>query len=600
MTSQALYNRWRGQTFDDILGQEHITATLRNQIRVGRIGHAYLFTGVRGTGKTSTARILAKAVNCVGDTDAPPCNECHICRTITTGRSLDLIEIDAASNRGIDEIRELRERVSFVPQETRYKVYVIDEVHMLTKEAFNALLKTLEEPPEHVIFVLCTTEAYRLPDTILSRCQRYDFRRATVQTVAVKLQRICAAEGIEITPEALDYVARRGAGSFRDAESLLDQVAAYADSVIDLEFVQRALGVVPAEAITRLISTMLHGDAAEGLTIINSAMDQGADPRQFLSEILEQLRAILLLGVGSQEQLVALGPETIVSLRSLLREEGFSGPLLLKAIRTFQTAGQELRNAVHPQLPLELALVETVLAQSKSDPMPMQPASLDSGQRRTTPGESAAPTAGQPAPLAKSTAPKGRQASPGADRADAPTAKPSPEAALEQPNRVPAPVESEPGEETADETETSASPPMTLEWVRAKWGQVVNRTAAHHPSLQGLLTDAYPVRVRDDVIRVACATSFKCDTLADAKRSAQVEGIMQQVLGAPCRIECVVGSPEERQSATTDADPRDEHLFSRAERQEGREQALRNHPAVRALEQRGAKVTRVELDDSDE
>jgi len=180
MSTIALYNKWRGQTFDDLLGQDHITNTLRNQIKAGRIGHAYLFTGLRGTGKTSTARIMAKAVNCLGDTDDPPCNQCHICQSLTDGRSLDLIEIDGASNRGIDEIRDLRDRVNFAPNECRYKVYVIDEVHMLTKEAFNALLKTLEEPPEHVIFILCTTEPHRLPDTVLSRCQRFDFRRGSL------------------------------------------------------------------------------------------------------------------------------------------------------------------------------------------------------------------------------------------------------------------------------------------------------------------------------------------------------------------------------------------------------------------------------------
>jgi DNA polymerase-3 subunit gamma/tau len=215
MTSQALYNRWRSQTFDDVLGQEHITGTLKNQIRAGRIGHAYLFTGLRGTGKTSMARIMAKAVNCVGDTDSPPCNVCHMCTTITEGRCLDLMEIDAASNRGIDEIRELRERVGFVPHEARFKVYVIDEVHMLTKEASSALLKTLEEPPPHVIFIMCTTEPHRLLDTILSRCQRFDFRRASVPTLLTKLRQICDGESLAVDPDALEYIARRAAGSFR-------------------------------------------------------------------------------------------------------------------------------------------------------------------------------------------------------------------------------------------------------------------------------------------------------------------------------------------------------------------------------------------------
>ena len=293
MVTQALYNKWRGQSFAEILGQEHITTTLQNQIRAGRIGHAYLFTGVRGTGKTSTARIMAKAVNCVGKTESPPCNQCHICASITDGRSLDLIEIDGASNRGIDEIRDLRDKVNFAPSECRYKVYVIDEVHMLTNEAFNALLKTLEEPPSHVIFILCTTEPYRLPDTVLSRCQRFDFRKGSVAVLKDKLGTICRQEGIAIAPDALDYIARRSTGSFRDAESLLDQLAAYGSSEITLELVHQVLGSVPSALVTRLIASLLVGDVGTGLQAINQAMDGGAEPRQFLGEILDHLRALI-------------------------------------------------------------------------------------------------------------------------------------------------------------------------------------------------------------------------------------------------------------------------------------------------------------------
>src|SRR5512146_22591 len=243
MSGQALYRKWRSQTFDEIIAQEHVTRTLQNALRGGRVSHAYLFTGPRGTGKTSTARILAKALNCLAeDPAARPCNQCSICVGITEGRQLDLIEIDAASNRGIDEIRELRDKIGFRPSEARYKVYIIDEVHMLTKEAFNALLKTLEAPPPHAIFVLATTEPDRVPETVRSRCQRFDFRRVPTQKIAQHLGRILEAEGSRAAPEALLAIARRATGSMRDAISLLDQLLSYGDEVIGLARVESVLG----------------------------------------------------------------------------------------------------------------------------------------------------------------------------------------------------------------------------------------------------------------------------------------------------------------------------------------------------------------------
>ncbi len=576
MTSQALYNRWRSQTFDDVLGQEHITNTLRNQIRAGRVGHAYLFTGVRGTGKTSTARILAKAVNCIGEMEDPPCNSCRICESITSGRSLDLIEIDGASNRGIDEIRELRERVNFVPQDARYKVYVIDEVHMLTREAFNGLLKTLEEPPSHVIFVLCTTEAYRLPETILSRCQRFDFRRAPARLIAQKLARICASEGVQVTPEALEYIARRGAGSFRDAESLLDQVASYASEEIDVALVQRVLGVASAEAVSELIGAMLHGDAAFGLELINTAMDQGVDPRQFLGEILDQLRAMLLMVMGSEDPAETLAPITRETLGTLVREEGFSVALLAKAIRIFQTAGQELRNAVRQQLPLELALVEVVLERS---------AGVAPRPRETLAAESRAVV---------SEAPSQGQA---AAEANPPTVRgpvtPESESASESPPKEPV--------APAEVTISASGQPqaLTLDWVRARWRQVLSKVAVRNPSVGAALNLAYPLRARDGVITVGCAKAFERDTLADAKRSALVEQVLAEVLGMPCRIECVVAPPPEGLAPSARSAPPEGGLFSETDRQNERERALREHPAVKALEQRGGQITHIELNEDD-
>ena len=257
MGTQALYRRWRSRTFAEILGQDHVTHTLLNALRHDRIAHAYLFSGPRGTGKTTTARVLAKAVNCLDPQDGEPCNRCEICCRLNEGRSLDLIEIDAASNRGIDEIRDLRAKIAFSPSECRYKVYVVDEVHMLTNEAFNALLKTLEEPPPHAIFVLATTEPHKIPATVLSRCQRFGFRRVSMASLEKKLRMICERENVCVESPALDAIARYAAGSFRDAESLLDQLVSCGAEVIALEDVRGVLGSAPAEVVSGIVGAAI-------------------------------------------------------------------------------------------------------------------------------------------------------------------------------------------------------------------------------------------------------------------------------------------------------------------------------------------------------
>ena len=280
MADQALYLKYRPQTFEEVVGQEPIMRTLRNALRQGKIRHAYLFTGPRGTGKTTTARLLAKAVNCQAPEGERPCNACAICVAINEGRLLDLIEIDAASNRGIDEIRDIREKVGFRPNEGRFKVYVLDEAHMLTEPAFNALLKTLEEPPPHVIFALVTTDPHKIPATIASRCQRFDFRRISLQAIANRLAYIADREAIAVEPAALELIARQGTGAMRDAISLLDQLGSYGTE-ITLDQVQMVLGTVASEAAGDLVSCLAQGDVAGGLDQINRTLGDGLDPRQY-------------------------------------------------------------------------------------------------------------------------------------------------------------------------------------------------------------------------------------------------------------------------------------------------------------------------------
>ncbi|HEX9116477.1 MAG TPA: DNA polymerase III subunit gamma/tau, partial [Anaerolineae bacterium] len=343
--AQALYRRWRSQTFEDVVGQEHIALTLRNALRDGRLSHAYLFTGPRGTGKTSTARILAKAINCLDeDPAARPCNHCRVCAAITEGSFLDLIEIDAASNRGIDEIRDLREKIGFRPSDGRYKVYIIDEVHMLTKEAFNALLKTLEEPPAHAVFVLATTEPDRVPETVRSRCQRFDFRRIPTAAIVQHLQVILAQESGQAAPEALAAIARRATGSMRDAISLLDQLLSYGDEIISLERVTGVLGLVDAQMIGRLVGAMAAADTAEGLTLINQMVAQGVDLGQLVDQILSYLRSLLFVQVTHAVDALDLSQEVAVAITH--QAEATPANWTLAAAREFLEARAGLREQV--------------------------------------------------------------------------------------------------------------------------------------------------------------------------------------------------------------------------------------------------------------
>jgi DNA polymerase-3 subunit gamma/tau len=361
--TQALYRRWRSQTFEDVVGQEHVSMTLHNALRDGHMSHAYLFAGPRGTGKTSTARILAKAINCLAENPAErPCNRCRICAAITDGSLLDLIEIDAASNRGIDEIRDLREKIGFRPGEARYKVYIIDEVHMLTKEAFNALLKTLEEPPPHAVFVLATTEPDRVPETVRSRCQRFDFRRIPTDRIVEHLQKILEREGGQASPEALAAIARRATGSMRDAISLLDQLLSYGDDVISVERVAGVLGLVDGQMIGQLVQDMADGNAGNGLALINRMVAEGVDLGQLVDQILVYLRAVLFVQVTRAPDALDLSQEVA---EAVVRQAGASKPaFMLSAIREFLDARAALREQVPgvPQLPIELAFLRAGLA----------------------------------------------------------------------------------------------------------------------------------------------------------------------------------------------------------------------------------------------
>ena len=352
----ALYRKWRPQTFKDLVGQEHISRTLANAITSGHIGHAYLFAGPRGTGKTSTAKILAKALNCEHGPTPEPCGQCEQCRKIADGSSMDVFEIDAASNRGIDEIRDLRETVKFAPVDGRYKVYIIDEVHMLTTEAFNALLKTLEEPPAHVVFILATTEAHKVPPTIQSRCQRYDFKRITVEEIESRLRYITAEMKMEAEDEALAMIAIQADGGMRDALSILDQCAALAEGTITAERVRQILGLVGHDWIYKMTEALAARNVQEALQILAELLRDGKDLKQVLSELSLHLRSLMIFQAAGTVEAMDLyaEPQDVLQEQSKL----FAPEVLPRMIARLHEAMTEMKWSPQPRITVEVALME--------------------------------------------------------------------------------------------------------------------------------------------------------------------------------------------------------------------------------------------------
>ncbi len=495
--AQALYRKWRPLNWDQVVGQEHVVQTLRNSVVAERVAHAYLFAGPRGTGKTTTARLLAKAVNCLDDEiTARPCNQCDHCQAVNQARFLDLIEIDAASNTSVDDVRDLREKINFSPNQGRYKVYIVDEVHMLSTAAFNALLKTLEEPPDHAIFILATTEIHKIPATVLSRCQRHEFRRIPLNSIISQLKEIAAEEGIPVDDQALSLVARQSTGSLRDAISLLDQLASTGQE-ITLDLALTILGTATSQSVLNLIDALLEGDAAAGLDTIHRTLDAGSDPRQFGRQVVDYLRNLLLVRMGNASQVDATAELRVQIAR---HAQGFDVPRLLMIIKTFNYAANDARNAWQPALPLEMAFVESikntphepdkkvVLVEEPEKPAQVQPPSKRVSEERQ---EKAIPEA-----------------------------------------------------ETAQRDESEADSPegaVTLKLVRDNWDHLLGVMRQHNPQTEALLRSSRLLGVKDGAVYFGFSEVLK--TRMEKSENMQIAlRVFQEVLNVEVPIRCVVST----------------------------------------------------------
>jgi len=506
MTSQVFYRKWRPQTLAEVVGQEQVTQTLLNALKSGRVSHAYLFCGPRGTGKTTTGRILAKAVNCLTDGKGEPCNTCSMCQSITEGRALDVIEIDAASNTGVDNIRDLRERANYAPGEARHKVYIIDEVHMLSTSASNALLKTLEEPPPHVIFILATTEAHKVLPTITSRCQHFDFRRISRTDTATKLTRICEKEGIHMETEALHLIAKSATGSLRDAENLLEQLTTYYGSEVSLQQAQNILGITGDQRVKEVVKHIIGNDISAGIKTINSVNNDGLDLRQFNRELVEYLRGLLLIKTGSDEA-VDFTAEDVAELKALADKAPLAQ--ILKAIKLFSQLELSFDN--YSTLPLELALVDCAQPSEEEKISPVRE------DKPKLPKAAKAPT-----PPATPPQPKKPTKQPAKESEPAPTTTPPP-----PPEDKVAPLKA--GSE--------------IEQLKLNWKQVMEQApddTKKTPAIAILRSAGInPTAIEDDTVVLVFKYSYHKEQIEKPENQQISEKIISSFLGRPCHVRCI-------------------------------------------------------------
>jgi DNA polymerase III subunit gamma/tau len=524
----ALYRTHRPQDFGQVVGQAHVVQTLRNAVELDRVAHAYLFAGPRGTGKTSMAKILAKSINCEQGPTVTPCLVCESCRSIHDATAIDVIEMDAASHRGIDDIREIRDRVALRPARSRMKVYIVDEAHMLTKEASNAVLKTLEEPPDHVVFVLCTTELQAMLPTIRSRCQRFVFQRPGLGEISEVLRRIATAEGIEIDDAAVQLVARAASGSFRDGVTILDQLSTAQSSAIGAEDVRALLGTADEASLFGTIDLVGAGDAAGLLRLVDDLAESGTDLASFTTGLLGHLRGLFLTQQLGQPPL-DLGLSDHEQERMREQAEAVTPRSVVRLIDLLRTVVDDVKEGGDPRLPLELALVKVS--------RPANELALEALDQRLSQLESTgAPP--QPPPVAAPAAPAAAAApAPPPDPDPAPPADPEPEA---EPEAAAAPVA------------TAVAEPATLEQVSARWSEaIVPEIGRRSVPLHSLVQAARPVSYEDDtlVLGLTASKAFAKSIIEAPQNLQTISDVVGQALGGSPRVRFVVLGAEDAQDA---------------------------------------------------